>query len=154
MKKNSYLLLVLFFAVTTVLSSCKKDDESPARLKTELLADTTSKTWKITNEETVMMGYKVSTFSFFRDQCSKDDVTIFFTNKNFEEREGASKCSSEDLLDDGTWSLSSDEKKITIDYGSYNEIFDIVELSASSLKLEIADPDSEDVKIVYTYTAQ
>ena len=155
MKTTKYSFIIMLFTVLTVFSSCKKDNETvPAKSKTELLAGVSSKTWKIANYQVSYSGVTTSLFNWLED-CSQDDITILYANKNFEEKEGNTKCETHDLIDSGTWNLSSDETTLTMSYqDGYTEVGKIIELSASTLKFEVADPSKSGSKVIYTFKAQ
>ncbi len=136
MRILNYLLLGLCLFICVV--SCKNPAEviSP-KTKTELLAGTTSKTWKNTKAEAVNAGGLKIDLVSTQPTCVIDNSLIFFPNKTYEIREGATKCNAADpdLLLKANWSLNSTETQFSIDKIIFqgrqveNVVFDIVELS-------------------------
>lgn len=70
------------------------------------------------------------------DDCEKDNIISFLANGTFSVSEGPTKCdpNDPDVTDIGTWSLSADNKILTVNG------FDIeVTLSSSTLLFEDSD---------------
>ncbi|HAN38534.1 MAG TPA: hypothetical protein DCQ29_06485, partial [Chitinophagaceae bacterium] len=90
--RTSKLLLrgtavVVLFAL---LNGCKKDDE---KSKTQLL---TEKPWFVSKaEEKAGTANWVDDFPNYA-ACEKDDATLFKSNGQYENNEGATKCSAAD----------------------------------------------------------
>ena len=129
-------------ALGLTLLGCKKDKETPAPSKTELL---TSKDWVI-SAQTVSPGLPNPNGGTITDlyaqlaPCDKDDFIRFDTPGAFKEDEGAAKCnSSSTQTRTGTWVFGNNETVVTIagtnveSAGSYN----LVDLSASTMKLTV-----------------
>ena len=123
---NKISLLALVVAVS--FSSCKKDEATKS--KTELLTGTT---WKV--GKSTALGIDVTP----TQACSKDDITNFSTDKKMTVKEGATKCSSSDpdLISQGTWAFSSDEKQLTITEDGDATTYTIKSLTSSECKLSI-----------------
>jgi hypothetical protein len=125
----SLLLITLF--------SCKKSETVVThKTKTELLAGTSSKSWKNTKAIAADGGLTVD-LVYSQPTCVVDNILTFSTIKTYEIREGATKCNSADpdLILKANWSFNTDETKFTVDKISFqgrqfdNVIFDIAELN-------------------------
>ena len=99
MKSINYFLL-LVFALALTIPSCKKD----AKTATEIL---TSKSWKMTS-------FKINSVELIED-CDKDDFITFLAGGTYTYNVGTTTCYDGDVNYDGTWSLSADEKTLTVD---------------------------------------
>lgn len=107
MKKQSLIPIILLFTVISV-SSCKKDDDND-KSKNDLL---TQKGWKIV---TILDDPGTGVYENFPiDECNKDDVLKFETNHTYHLSIGT-PCDPSDSDETGSWSLSSDEKTLTVD---------------------------------------
>ncbi|HEY5510472.1 MAG TPA: lipocalin family protein [Prolixibacteraceae bacterium] len=111
MKKSLFIALTLF---VFILSSCKKDE---AKSRSEML---TGAKWKLSS-------MKINGVAEPIEDCSKDDFFIFTSGGTCTSNPGANKCYSDEVVETSTWSLSSDEKSITIDGNTAT----IVELTQS-----------------------
>lgn len=109
---NSALVLML----AASLFACKKEKGSLS--KTELL---TRAPWKQINSEVGTGGVYTSDWSTW-DECDKDDIVTFKTDKTYQVTEGASKCNSSDpdVIDNGIWQFSADEKMLIVEGDSVN----------------------------------
>ena len=117
MKSTKYLILFIF-ALALTASSCKKDEETLS--KKEML---TAKSWNLQSSTTNGVAV-VST------DCEKDDILTFSTNGTYSIDPGVKKCTEIDKIESGPWSLSADEKYITIDE---DEIITILEITNTRL---------------------
>lgn len=134
--------LITLFTLSLTFSSCKKSETAP-KTKLELLAGTTSKTWKIS---TAIAKEGTLELNLINSQpaCRIDNTMTLFPNKTYEIREGATKCATNDpdLVVKANWNLSADETTVTLDklvllgFEFNNPIIKITELSESSLKGE------------------
>jgi hypothetical protein len=114
MKTFKFTLALL--CISCIMSSCKKDDDPT---KTDLL---TSKDWKttaLTIDPAVDMNgdgtADTDMLSLYED-CQKDDLVRFGTDKTVTNDEGETKCDPDDpqTSSGGTWSFNSDETELTI----------------------------------------
>jgi Lipocalin-like domain len=81
----------------------------------------------------------------------KDNTATFQTDGKFVTDEGATKCDPTDpQTSTATYTLSSDQKVITIKDSGISLDFKIVEISATTLKMEFTFLE----KVVQTYTRQ
>lgn len=121
-----------------LLNSCKKDDD-----KKEETASPIEGTWKMTAQTlTISFAGQDTTEDMFSDldACEKDDLTRLSSDKKVTYLPGATKCDPNEPASTpgGTWSLSSDSKRLTITDGS-GQVYDVVTLNATTLKLKISD---------------
>lgn len=116
-------LFLLVIALTITVTSCKKDEVTKS--KKELL---TSKQWKFTSSKT-------NGVANILDACEKDDFVIFSSNGTYTYNPVTIKCSSYDTIDTGNWTLSSDEKTLSLD----GDEATIVELTESRLVVSSGD---------------
>lgn len=127
MKKLTTVLLA-----GLALGACKKDNsDSPAQTRTDLL---TAHNWKPSSGTYSFAGIGGNLFQ----TCDKDDAYKFNTDKSVVVDAGTTKCNTSDpQKQTGTWALSSDEQKLTINVtGSLiNGEADIKELSATTLHI-------------------
>jgi len=129
-------VLILLALGSLFMFSCK-DKAVTVKSNNEILAGTTSRTWKNTKAEaTNPQGLKIDLVST-QAACVTDNVLIFFPNNTYEFREGSSKCNAADpdLILKANWSFSADGTKFSIDKIVFqgrevnNTTFDIVELN-------------------------
>jgi len=129
MKKFTIYYLLLFAVLFNLASCDKKDDDTPAPSKQELL---TNKTWK--TSKMLVDGVDMSQiplFAFFLQTEYK-----FNTNKTYD----ATLLTAP--LGSGTWEFASNETVIVQDAGTDEETrWTIVELKENSLKVTEIDPD-------------
>lgn len=134
------VIIVLMICTASIFSCKKSTTEVTPKTKTELLAGTVSKTWKNTKAQATNPQNLTVDLVSTQATCIVDNLIIFFPNKTYEFREGATKCnaSDPDLLLKANWSFSADETKFTIDKISFlgrefsNTTFDIVELTETT----------------------
>jgi len=134
---NKFLAIVLGAVVLS--TGCKKEETTvdpppPAqKTKKELLS---ASLWKMT-------GFTISApssgtedyFATMKD-CQKDDTWSYKTDGSYVRDEGPTKCyPSDPQSEQGSWSISGDEKKITIDGDEAN----IVTLTATDFVAETVD---------------
>lgn len=131
MKKLATLLLA-----SLALGACKKNNgDSPAPSRTDLL---TSHNWKPSSGTITISGGGISLSQPVFQSCNMDDAYKFNTDKSVVVDAGTTKCATSDpQKQTGTWALSSDEQKLTINVPNsiINGDADIKELSASTLHI-------------------
>ena len=113
-----------------------------------------AKTWRV-SAATITIGNKsIDEYATSR-ACDRDDFVKFKVDKTFIEDEGLSKCSPSDpQTETGTWDINKDETKLLVPMviGS-TDLYDIVELSTSTLHIRYVDTSStpnETEDITYT----
>jgi len=100
MKSINYLL-PLIFALAMIFPSCKKNDKTAKEILT-------SKSWKMSSE-------KINNVLVPMDDCVKDDFVTFSAAGTYVVNIGAATCYDGQTGFDGTWTLSADEKTLTLD---------------------------------------
>lgn len=120
MKNRQILTLAVIAAIA--FAGCKKnDDDSTPKSKKELL---TTGSW-------IMTDYIQAGTSTWADMesCEKDDYFTFKTDGKGTFDEGPTKCDPSDpQTETVTWSMSTDETKLTID-GQEESIAELTETS-------------------------
>jgi len=132
--KFSKILILLAFSVTA-LFSCK-DKAVETRTKTELMAGTSSKSWKITKGEASNGGLKIDVLAT-QQACVTDNVLTFNSSGTYDIKEGATKCNASDpeLMLTANWTFMENETKFKIDrivfmgFEMKDTVFEIVELT-------------------------
>lgn len=128
------LTFSLLALVMLMVTSCKKDD--PVKTPKDYL--TGRDCWKLVKFETKdSTGAFVDASALFigTEACDIDDCNKFSADGKYEQNEGATKCDPSDtqVYTTGTWTLSSDSKKLTwVVDGETNEM-DIQALTATDL---------------------
>ena len=154
-------LFALSLALLGGLTSCGDDnnDPSPATNKSALL---TAKSWRVTADQSVVVsGGTTVTNDDFADlrACEKDDLIRFNADKTITQDQGASKCpdtsADPQTQKDGNWDFNGDQTKLTMADGSLAVVADVLELSATTLKIKFSFTDDGDSYTqTTTYTAQ
>ena len=132
-KLLTLLIFALTIALTVVVTSCKKDEVTKSRK--ELL---TAKQWKILSSKTNGVADVIS-------DCEKDDFVIFASNGTYTWNPGTVKCDPSETIRTGTWTLSSDEKTLTLD----GDATTIVELTESRLVISTIDGSWEQTLVAF-----
>jgi hypothetical protein len=141
MKYRNSILLLTALLITAVYACKKKEsttDTTPTPTKTQKDYLQEGK-WQITS-------IRYSSLAGSGDACDtmpacrKDNMATFNANGKIYSDEGATKCSSSSPQVDssGTWSLTSDYKKLTANVSwvpTSNKTFEVLELTSTVLKL-------------------
>lgn len=140
-------LLLPMALLSLLIGSCKKEETTVPKSKTELLC---AHYWKVValtvNPPLDIDGTPVSDLLSIMDDCNKDDLVKYNTDKTLIYDEGATKCDpASPQTSSGTWSFNSDETILTED----DEDLSLIELNESTLKLKIVQTIAE---VDYTYT--
>lgn len=127
---KNYTLFFLASLVILFSTGCKKkNDDTPAKTKTELIA---SGTWKF--QSATVSGFDVSGL---RPICEKDNLLTFQTNGSGTLDEGLTKCDNADPQSTTfSWNFTSNETVLhvsTVLFASGSNDFTIVSLSATQL---------------------
>lgn len=124
-------------ACALAIVGCKKDEPTP----TEIL--TAGTCWKMT----LLEGYDTANglwVSVPIEDCDADNCFTFKANQDFVVEEGAAKCNPDDPQSSkGTWSLSSDGKKLSLSDAGDTEVGTLVELVEGKLVYETAFDDEK-----------
>lgn len=138
--KNLIIIVVLIFA----FSSCKKEDKTPAKTKTELL---TAHYWKLTALTVDPPLLTVTNLYAQMSPCTKDDIQKYNTNNTVIYDEGPTKCDPADpQTTTASWNFNSTETIITEDGENEN----VLNLTENELKLSYELTDNG---ITYVVTA-
>lgn len=135
--RKTLTLLAFMSLVVIFISSCSKDEDSPAdnlKTATEYL---TAGNWKMTALTVNPSTGGISDIFGQMPVCNTDDLTKFYSNGTITDDEGATKCDPDDpqITNDGTWVLSEDNTILTMDYPDENPTeLTIVELNRSTFK--------------------
>jgi len=140
MKKHLKLFGIFVFALALAMSSCKKDDDDDngGSSTTDYLTSGAWKTTSMTVAPGIDFGNGVPITDFFAmmPACSKDDLITFQSGGKVIMDEGPTKCVPTDpQTSEGTWSLSSDNKVLTVkEPGEPDVVVTISEISNSMIK--------------------
>lgn len=150
MKKHVTYLVVAAVGLAS-LGSCKKEEATtPTLSKTDLL---TAKNWKVTDLK--VAGQSVFNTALVQD-CDKDDLTKFNSNKSATFDEGTLKCDpTSPQSRTGSWDLTTNETKLKVT----DPDGDVVEGTINTLNsttLIVTDPNvyGSGAAGEITYTAQ
>ncbi|MBV4357074.1 lipocalin-like domain-containing protein [Pinibacter aurantiacus] len=131
-----------------VIAGCHKDDNNNGgSTKTQLL---TSGSWKLTSEYFDVAldvngdGRAENEVINVLPSCFTDNLISFKGDGTVTRDEGASKCDPSDpqLIETTNWKFSDNETKIMIGDPGYEDVGQLVELSATVLKIKLGDPGS------------
>ena len=121
-------LLLILGLVFGLMSSCKKEDKSSRK---ELLTATSC--WKISKyEEKDESGKYVDVTEENYETCELDDCNRFAADGNFTVTDDGEKCSGSSTHS-GTWTLSADEKQLTINTVFFPIILNIESMDSNTL---------------------
>lgn len=148
--KTVKFFAIALAAITLSLSACKKDEtttETPKASGSSLL---TGKDWRLTALTIVSPGGSIDVFATF-DACEKDDLQEFKADGTVLDKAGATKCdpADPDTEPGGFWTLLENDTKLRLIDGD-TTLADIVELSATSLRVKIVENDNG---VTYTTNA-
>lgn len=159
MKKTVLSIMV----AATLLSSCKKDDKTPAPSSgSETFKTIADKKWQLSAYTYNYMGTDIDGYAVFPD-CQKDNIWIMKSDKTNQSDEGPTKCKASDPQTTvaGSWELRSSDKELYVKdfggavYGINDMTFTILELTSTKLKLKYTTSvGGPSVVNTATYTAQ
>jgi hypothetical protein len=125
MKSTDYLILIILCFVVAV-TACQKDKESGS--KKEILS---ANSWKLAS-------YKLNDEEMVLEDCQKDNYLTFNRNGTYTDNTGPILCDNYETNINGTWTLSGDEKTLTLE--SFQGVQTAsVEIIESKLVLTIID---------------
>lgn len=151
--------LVFVLMTVLVLSSCKKEEETPAPstptpTKMELL---TAKPWKISGAEVSPPVQGISDFyNNMFDECIKDNTMSLSADNKLAYNEGADKCNGSSQTESGSWTFDEEKKELSIYTPSLGKKdFELLELTGTTLKLRrFMNVQGTNYELIETYTAQ
>lgn len=149
MQKQLILFAITALVSTAFLSGCDKNDDPPAKTKTELLVQAG---WKF--QSATASGTDVSNNSAI--VCIKDDVITFTTSGGGTITEGTVVCSPT-TAGNFTWNFQDSETKLVMSSGLFpggSGTFTIVALNETTLTLSqdvTIPPSPVAVPVVATY---
>lgn len=131
------LKITALFLFVGIFASCKKDKLTP----TEIM--TAGTCWKMV----LLEGFDPTNnlwVSVPVDACEADNCFAFKADQSFTMDEGTAKCDPADAqIINGSWSLSDDEKKLSLSDSGDTQVGDIVELVSGKLVYQIAIDDAK-----------
>jgi len=140
----------LVFLTGLILSACSKDETPTDNLIGTWTAGSATFTAMVGNKTltqyfTDIMGLTASEAQQFTDLFNQG-IQQSFTGTMQIKSDGTYTSSMGGTTDTGTWSLSSDGKKLTIDSSTEAPMtFDVIELTSSKLHLNVSESNSEDL---------
>lgn len=143
--KIKYLFLIATLAVA--FSSCKKDEDNNGTPSTDNKTLIMSGAW--TYESIIVSdGTDEADFMDLLDDCEKDNQIAFLSNDVYQIKTGPVKCdpSETDPVDAGVWTLSADQKTLTID----GDASTILTCTSSKLVIRqtIVDPSTQETTTI------
>lgn len=138
------LLTLMCLMATAVFISCSKDDDDKKDDPTT--SASVEGTWLLTHQSvTVNFGTGDTTINTYGDMdtCEMDNRIRFNADKTITTLFWALKCDPNEPESAvmGNWSMSGDNKRLTIADGSVS-VYDVVTLSSSTLKLRMNANDN------------
>ena len=111
--KMKLILSILLISSLGLLSSCKKDEDSP-KTKTEMLTGTSC--WKLVKSELKNeTGVYVDNTADSYDACELDDCTKFTTDGKFVSTDNGVKCDEgATVIEEGTWKLKNNDTELEL----------------------------------------
>ncbi len=168
---KSLVYVFLFVALLSVLVSCGKKDDSPAPSKEATLS---ANKWGVESGSflrlstsnpdlnTLLKNFRLDYFDLADvENCEKDDYMLFKADKTIYIEDGGVKCNdTDDYGNIGTWSMSPDKTKFTMNIkadssglgGEVDEVLrkvyqdmNILKLDANQFQLENSVTTSNDI---------
>lgn len=144
--------LLLMVSGTLFLSSCKEDDKDP---------DSDSPivgVWEYESADVAILingqdfiDYVIETFELSEEQAEEmkegfDEEMNYFEGMSWEfKADGSMIVTSPEGNESGTWSLSSDNEKLTVTSDGESEVLDVSSLTSSTMKLNFEEESAEDL---------
>jgi hypothetical protein len=140
---DTSLFILLIFPIT----SCKKES-SGNQTNANLLC---KQNWKLQSLRfNTNNGAWTDGLATVPD-CRKDDITFFYLDNKYHLEEGETKCNvaNPQIIEEGTWSISSDGKQlITVRSGLMHSIVNISLLDESNLHTTKRDTSGSNISIL------
>lgn len=129
MRKNSLFLWILGLSV--LLSACSKDEEKTT------MDYLTEHSWRLTS-------WKVAGNEYI-EACQKDDLMSFTSSGNFKYDPGTNRCSSDQQIETGTYTLQ--EMTITLAVDSEVLVLPITTINEETLVFSVSE-DGETIVMI------
>ncbi len=132
--------MVLGLSIIILASACQQGEDiiNPPTAE-EILSDSPWVYVAHTIEPGILQGTFVITDLYAQlDSCDQDDIYSFSSTGAFTLEQGDIRCTSNanQIIDNGTWQVSSDETTLSLDFSTLNdETFEISELERKQIIL-------------------
>ncbi len=139
-KQSKLWSLVLGLSIIILASACQQGEDliNPPNAK-EILADNPWVYVSHTVEPGMIQGNFVITDLYAQlDSCDRDDIYSFSSTGVFNLEQGDIRCTpnSDQIIDNGTWSVSSDETELLLDFSAFDdETYEISEIDRKEVIL-------------------
>lgn len=130
MRKNLIITLGTIVFLGVCINSCKK--ENAATAKDNLLGKWMPVSTKSHTSVTISGINSTFDTTYYPTDCQKDDYVQLNSDNTYVYSNGGTPCSLGETNETGTWSLSTDNKSLTLKTDTAI-IFDITELTSSKL---------------------
>lgn len=134
-----YLFTIVAAVLILSISSCKKDDDTPASKSKQQLVS--QKSWTISDVKMspgiTIQGFNITDAGMFIEECIKDNSYTFNLDSTITMNEGATKCSenSPQEVQDGTWVFNEDQSKMIFSDNEFLGHLSMDELTENKLIL-------------------
>ena len=137
MKNTHKITAFILFAAALAMMGCKKDKLTSSEI---LTAGTC---WKMV----LLEGYDTANSLWVSvpiEACAADNCFVFNADQTLIVEEGLTKCDPADAQSSkGSWSLSEDERKLSMSDDGDTQVGDIIELISGKLVYETALDDAK-----------
>lgn len=161
---NKLVKMMMVLAIVAGFMGCKDDssDDTPTTTNTsksnsELLIGTWLQTAGTVDPGIDFgTGTPITDVYAFMDDCDKDDLIIFKTGGVVTTDEGATKCDPDDEQSyDDTYTISSDENTVSINYDGEIEQITIVSINDTEMVAKtVFEEDGTTYTLTSTFTRQ
>ena len=143
MKRTKY---AVFLLLTLAACSKKKDDPTPPATRSQILS---AKKWQLRSSTIEAPGQQLVDLYALLGACSKDDFEQFNSPNTFIYDEGLTKCAASDPQKQvGVWALTNNDTQLTITAAGSSATVQIDELTDSSFKFSLLEPQSNGVNAI------
>jgi hypothetical protein len=141
--RNLTQYLIIISALSIVAFSCNDDDDASS--KASVL---TSKNWQLASS--IINGVEAI------EDCEKDNVLSFRANETYTYSYNTLCRFEDEAAEIGIWKLLQNETLLVLGEGTVTDaaVYEIIELTSSTLKLSLEEDDSGLYVHVLTYNAQ
>ena len=140
--KSFYIPTTLYVATILFVSACTKPEdkkEEPLSPKKQLLVNGK---WQIAGSTIIVkFNGKDTTLDMYSGwrACEQDDFSIFYADGTGVANDGPDKCPEDNQENKFTWELLDNETKLKVSIGSQAQTADIIEITASQMKVKGPD---------------